>query len=208
MVCPCGADEFVGRAQSFVGGVKDSFEWARIMPKIHVLCCHASEFLRRCGSLGRFGEQGSEALHGRFSCDAALSQAPTFLGQCHEFLKRSAIGGAPGDAAHNNGERRRPAAPGARCATRTDDRLLRATAAAAGSSPLSAACHDKAALDMEKWAGNLTTQDTRKIRTHLQRVGNGSTQDAAHVSSGADLDDGLLFDSVSDIMMGSQGWGE
>lgn len=208
VVCPCGADEFESRARSFVDGLKDSFEWVRITPKLHVLCCHAPEFLRRFGSLGRYGEQGLEALHGRFNRDAALSQAPTFLGQCREFVKRSAIGGAPGDAAHNNGERRRPAAPGARSATRTDDRRLRATAAAAGSSPLSGACRDKAALEMDKWAGNLTTQATTRIRTHLQRVGNGGTQVAAHISSGADVDDGLLSDSVSDIMMGLLGWGE
>lgn len=80
--CPCGADEFESRPQSYADGLKDGFEWARVTPTLHVLCCHAPAFLRRFGSLGRYGEQGLEALHGRFNRDAALSQAPTFLGQC------------------------------------------------------------------------------------------------------------------------------
>lgn len=63
VVCPCGADEFEGHAQNFVDGLKDGFEWTRITPKLHVLCCHAAAFLRRFGSLGRYGEQGLEALH-------------------------------------------------------------------------------------------------------------------------------------------------
>lgn len=62
VACPCAADEFGSRAQNFVDGLKDSFEWARITPKIHVLCCHAPGFLRRFGSLGRYGEQGLEAV--------------------------------------------------------------------------------------------------------------------------------------------------
>lgn len=208
VVCPCGADEFEGHAQNFVDGLKDGFEWTRITPKLHVLCCHAAAFLRRFGSLGRYGEQGLEALHGRFNRDAALSQTPTFLGQCREFVKRSAIGGAPGDAAHNHGQRRRPAAPGARSATRTDDRRLQATTAAAGVSPVSAACQEKATLEMAKWAANLSSQASTRRRTHLQRVSNGGTQVAAPASSGADADDGLLSDSASDIIMELLGWGD
>lgn len=208
VACSCAADEFEIRAKNFMDGLQDSFEWARITAKLHVLCCHAPGFLRQFGSLGRYGEQGLEALHGRFNRDAALSQAPTFLGQCRDFVKRSVIGGAPGDAAHNHGERRRPAAAGARSATRKDDRRLRDTTATAGSSPVSAACQEKAELEMEKWAGNLTTQATTRIRRHLQRVSNGGTQVAAPASSGADVDDGLLSDCVSDIMMGLLGWGE
>jgi len=44
----------------FVDGLCRAFPWFTVTHKLHVLCCHASKFLRRFGSLGRYSEQGLE----------------------------------------------------------------------------------------------------------------------------------------------------
>jgi len=58
--------QFGTDAAAFVNGLKAWFAWFSVTPKMHVLCCHAAAFLRRLRSLGRYSEQGLEALHGRF----------------------------------------------------------------------------------------------------------------------------------------------
>ena len=96
------ADEFERRAASFVDGLRASFDWVTVTPKMHVLVCHSAAFLRRFGSLGRYSEQALEALHGRFNQEAALHTAGTFLGSCGEFVKASAMSRAPGGDLYNN----------------------------------------------------------------------------------------------------------
>ena len=47
----------------FVDGLCGAFPWLTVTPRLHVLCCPASDFLRRFGSLGRYSEQGLESWH-------------------------------------------------------------------------------------------------------------------------------------------------
>ncbi|OSX80853.1 hypothetical protein BU14_0031s0025 [Porphyra umbilicalis] len=61
--------QFGTDAAAFVDGLKAGFAWFSVTPKIHVL-------------LGRYSEQGLEALHGRFIQDAARYTSATFLGSC------------------------------------------------------------------------------------------------------------------------------
>jgi len=41
--------------------LKGSFPWVSISPKLHILMCHGQDFLESFGSIGLYGEQGSEA---------------------------------------------------------------------------------------------------------------------------------------------------
>jgi len=114
--------QFETDAAAFVDGLKAGSAWFSVTPKMHVLCCHAAAFLRRFRSLGRYSEQGLEALDGRFNQDAARYTLATFLGSCREFVKSAAVGGAPGSAAHRHLPTRKPAVAGARVAKGAGDK--------------------------------------------------------------------------------------
>jgi len=108
----------------FVDGMTGAFPWPSVTPKLHVLCCHAPAFLELFGSLGRYREQGLESWHAKFNQNAALYTEDTFLASCLAYVRRSSIENAPGDGNQNRGVRRMPAraGPGARKATRPDDK--------------------------------------------------------------------------------------
>eukprot|EP00697_Spironema_sp_BW2_P010173 gnl/Spiro4/25301_TR12597_c0_g1_i1.p3 gnl/Spiro4/25301_TR12597_c0_g1~~gnl/Spiro4/25301_TR12597_c0_g1_i1.p3 ORF type:complete len:102 (+),score=12.32 gnl/Spiro4/25301_TR12597_c0_g1_i1:284-589(+) len=56
--------EFFGRrARLFAIELKTYFPAHRISPKVHFLSNHMVEFLREHKSIGRFSEQGLEAVH-------------------------------------------------------------------------------------------------------------------------------------------------
>lgn len=195
------------QAAGFVDGLLDAFIWVRVTPKLHVLCCHAPDFLRRFRSLRRFGEQRLEVLHGRFNRDVALFPASTFLGSCRDFVKLSAIGGARTDDVFNNGPRRRPAAPGARLATRSDDRRTRASKDSAGETEASRACVERATADMAKLDAGQAVQAATRVRAHRRRKEGGASQAPIQcIAPAGEEDDGLLCDSDSEVLMGLLGW--
>jgi len=54
---------FQAGTATFVDGLCGAFPGLTVTPRLHVLCYHASDFLRRLGSLGRYSEQGLESWH-------------------------------------------------------------------------------------------------------------------------------------------------
>ena len=135
--------------------LRSSFEWARITPKLHILACHAADWLDRYGSLGLFAEQGLEAWHGYFNQNSTVFAADSFLESCVRLVKRAAVSRGPGDSAFNLGKRRAPAPANARCAKRPSDmRTPRARAAAGMGTRQSAAFAATASANADKWASN------------------------------------------------------
>jgi len=146
-------ETFRRQAAEFVDLLRLSFEWVSITPKLHILVCHAADWLDRFGSLGLFSEKGLEAWPGFFNQNATVLAAGFCLDSCVRLMRRAAVGRGPGDAAFNRGKRRAPAAPNARCARRPSDmRTTRARAAAGFSTRQSAA---KTGANADKWATNV-----------------------------------------------------
>jgi len=172
-------DSFERATAAFVDGMAGPFPWLRISPKLHALCCHAPQFPRRFGSLGRYSEQALEALHGQFIRDAERCTAPTFLGSCRAYMQLSALGRAPGADTHNNGPRRKPAAAGARVAKRMDDRRTRPNKLAAGLVVSTDACREKQAADMAAWAEGLAKRATTTIEDYNRRLQRRRSKQAA-----------------------------
>lgn len=185
---------FRRQTAAFVDGLKAGFEWCSVTPKLHILCCHAPEFLDRFGSIGLFSEQGLEAWHGYFNQNAQVFAAETFLGFCMRLVQRAAVSRGPGDAAFNLGKRRAPAAANARCATRAGDmRTTRARVAAGTATGQSAACVERASEDMAKWASDVHAAAVTKVAARRHRVG-AAAGPAPLVAPDGDEEAGCLLD--------------
>jgi len=209
-ICDDDISQFATDSSAFVDGLKAGFARFSVSPKMHTLCCHAAAFLRRFRSLGRYSEQGLEALHGRFNQDAARYTSAMFLGSCMEFVQSSAVGGAPGSVALRNLPTRERAAAGARVAKGAGDKRTRAYKEQAGLSTKSAACRAKATTDMTAWVTGVIDAAATRInahRTRLERVqsralmtrGRTTAADLSAVSGWGD--DGMLSDSESAALM-------
>ena len=192
------ADEFKWRAASFVEGLRASFDWVTVTPKMHVLACHSAAFLRRFGSLGRYSEQAFEALHGRCNQEAALHTAGNFLGSRGEFVKASAMSQAPGGDLYINGRTRKPARAGARAATRADDCRLRGNKTQRGAPNKSAACKQKDAKDVAMWSAAIAAATARRIGAWETRRGRDTVLDA--------IEDGLIPPDDVELLMGCLVW--
>jgi len=72
--------------------------WMQISPKLHMLLCHATEFMSRFGSIGLYGEQAVEAWHEHCNQRAARFTAATELQSCASVLRSTALAGADTDA--------------------------------------------------------------------------------------------------------------
>ena len=167
-----GGDElaqFGTNAAVFVDGFQAGFAWFSGTPKMHDLCCHAAAFLRRFRSLGRYSEQGMEALHGRCNQDASRHTSATFLGSCREFFKSAAVRGAPGSAAHRHLAARKTAVAGARVAMGAGYKPTRAYKEQAGLATTSTACRQKKTADMAAWVVGVTKAAASRIGAHLAR---------------------------------------
>jgi len=75
----------------FVVGLKRSFAWINVSPKLHILLAHAPDFLEEFGSIGLYGEQGLEAWHGRFTQTARLYPGGSDLASAASFLRAMAL---------------------------------------------------------------------------------------------------------------------
>jgi len=179
---PASADEteaFRRDSARFVDGMTAFFPWSTVTPKLHVLCCHAPAFLELFGSIGRYSEQGLESWHAHFNQNSRLYTEDTFLASCLTYVRRSAVGRAPGDDGQNRGKRRQPAraGPGARDAKRPDDKRTVAGRALAGCPRReSEACALKHAENCEKWALDNLGEAVRRIDAYRRRIGWTSTE--------------------------------
>lgn len=168
---------FKRNAAQLVDGLKRHFEWSSVTPKLHVLACHAPDFLSLFGSLGRYSEQGLEAWHGHYNQNASQYAADTFLESCLAYVRRVAVSRAPGDGAYNRGVRRASAPEGARVAkSMTDKRTAVGRAAAGGPRLDSASCAQKQADEAAKWAADNLALAVRKIDSYRRRVGGPQTE--------------------------------
>lgn len=192
-----------------VDGLLASIPWVRVTPKLHTLCCHAPYFSWRFRRLGRYSEQGLEALHRRFNRDAGPYPSAMLLGSCRQFAEMSAIGGSPTDDVFNNGARRKAAKAGARLATRAPERRTRANRARAGLAPVSDTCREKDAAEVAKWASNVAVAAATGIRAFGTRLEQGKGPALAAITSkeipGWE-DDGLLSGPDAQAMMALLAW--
>jgi len=89
---------FASDAKTFAGLIHREFPWVNVSPKLHILLCHAGEFLCRFGSIGLYGEQTVEAWHGHINQNAAQFSAETEVQACVCALRAAALAGAATDA--------------------------------------------------------------------------------------------------------------
>jgi len=183
-----GADErstFRRQAADFVDLLRSSLEWASITPQLHVLVCHAADWLETYGSFWLFSEQGLEAWHGYFNQNATVFAAESFLESCVRLVERTAVSRGPGDLVFNRGKRWASAAADARCAKRPEDlRTARARIAAGRGTRQSAACAATSRANADKWASNVYRAAVCKIATY--RAGPGLAGGAAAAASAAE----------------------
>eukprot|EP00170_Pyropia_yezoensis_P000891 contig_4064_g893 len=180
---------FRHNAAQLVDGLKQHFEWSSVTPKLHVLACHAPDFLALFGSLGRYSEQGLEAWHGHFNQNANQYAADSFLESCLAYVRRVAVSRAPGNGAYNRGVRRASAPDGARVAKNLADKRTAVGRAAAGGPRLdSASCAQKQADEAAKWAADNLALAVRKIDSYRRRVG-GTQLEAGTADCPADGED-------------------
>jgi len=184
---PASADEtkaFRHDTARFVDGMTAFFPWSTVTPKFHVLCYHAPAFLELFWSIGRYSEQGLESWHAHFNQNSRLYTEDTFLDSCLTYVRRSAVGRAPGDDEQDRGKRRKPAraGPGACDAKRPDYKRTVAGQALAGCPRReSVACALKHAESCEKWARDNLGEAVRRIDAHRRRIGWTSTEAPAPV---------------------------
>lgn len=70
------------QAAEFLDILQSRFEWLSITPELHILACHAADWLDRFGSLGVFAEQGLEAGNGYRDKNATVLAAGSYLESC------------------------------------------------------------------------------------------------------------------------------
>jgi len=103
--------------------LKGSFPCVSISPKLHILMCHAPEFLESFGSIGRYVEQGLEAWHGCYGQSNIKYAGAAELERAAAFMRAKALARAAGaDALARYSQRRKPLVPGARMARKVSDK--------------------------------------------------------------------------------------
>jgi len=70
------------QAADFVDLLQSSCGWLSITPKMHILACHAADWLDHFRWLGLFAEFGSVAWHGYRNQNATVFAAGFFLQRC------------------------------------------------------------------------------------------------------------------------------
>ena len=110
IIPPAERASFRRRVAAFVDGLIADFEWCSVIPKFHILCCHAPDFLDMHGSIGLCSEQGLEAWHGHDNQNNKALVGATFLERCVRLLQKAAVGCGLGDSSFNLGKRRAAAA--------------------------------------------------------------------------------------------------
>jgi len=141
--------------------LKRSFSWLSISPKLHILMCHAPEFLECFGSIGLYGEQGLEACHGRYGQIAVKYPGATELERAADFMRAVALAREAGaDVLARHSPKRRPSKTGALKATRVGDKRRREN------KPQQPVCHAETRKPMKKrkqWATAVAREWTTTI---------------------------------------------
>ena len=165
------ADEaaaFRSDATNFVAGLKATFGWPNVSPKLHILLAHAPDFLDEFGSIGLYGEQGLEAWHGRYSQTARLYPGETELASAAVFMRAMALAGDASSAVLERLAPRR-AAPmkAAHKAVSPGDKRLRAN-----KPPLPLCDETREKLERERtlWATKVFAVAVETIATHEGRL--------------------------------------
>jgi len=89
---------FAADCRAFVELLRSAFPWLQISPKLHMLLCHAAEFMFKFGSIGLYGEHAVEAWHGHCNQHAAQFTPETELQSCVRVLRSTALASSATDA--------------------------------------------------------------------------------------------------------------
>jgi len=147
--------------------LKRSFPWMSISPKLHMLLCHAADYMHLYGSIGLYGEQAIEAWHGRYGQSARKYSLWSELASAAAFMRTMALAreACESDLAQY-GPTRRPAVLGAHKATKVGDKRLRANREEV---PVCVAKEEKERKDRKKWADDLQEVAADTIGAHVRR---------------------------------------
>jgi len=159
--------QFRADTTAFVTHLKRAFPWLSVSRKLHLLLCHAAEFMQRYGSIGLYGEHDIEAWHGRYGQSARKYCFSSELASATAFMRSMALAR---DASESDlaryGPTRKSAARAARNATSAGDKRRRENREVV---PVSAAKEDKAKRDREKWADDFHAKAADAMRAQLRR---------------------------------------
>jgi len=161
------AAQFRADTSSMVVLLKGSFPWLSISPKLHILMCHAPDFLERFGSIGLYGEQGLEAWHGRYGQNAVKYPGATELERAAAFMRAMALAREAGsDVLARYSPSRKAAKAGARKATKPGDKRRREN------KPRLPAClaeNRKAEKKRKQWAAGISGEAGTTVGAYLER---------------------------------------
>jgi len=157
---------FRGDTAVMVTLLKRSFPWLSISPKLHILMCHAPDFLECFGSIGLYGEQGLEAWHGRYGQNAVQYAGATELERAADFMRAMALAREAGaDVLARHSPRRRPSKTGARKEAKVGDKRRREN------KPQQPVCHAetlKTLTERKQWATAVAREWTTTIGAFLE----------------------------------------
>jgi len=83
--------QFRADATALVIHPKRSFPWMSISPKLHMLLCHAADFMHLYGSIGLYGEQSKETWHRRYGQSARKYLLGSELASAAAFMRAIAL---------------------------------------------------------------------------------------------------------------------
>jgi len=146
--------------------LKRSFPSLSILPKLHILMCHAPDFLECFGSIGLYGEQGLEAWHGQYGQNAVKYPEATELERAAAFMRAMALEREAGaDVLARHSPKRRPSKTGARKATKVGDKRRREN------KPEQTVCHAetlKAIKKRKQWATGVARESATTIGAFME----------------------------------------
>jgi len=148
--------------------LKRSFEWLSISPKLHILMLHAPEISERWDSIGLYGEQGLEALHGRYNQGAVTFRGATELGRAAAIMRSmTLVREAGADVLRRYAPKRKRAVAGARIAKQIGDKRRREN------KPPMPVCGAEAVNPAKKrktWAAGVSKEAATTVSAHLAHI--------------------------------------
>lgn len=160
--------QFRSNTKAFVTHLKSAFPWVSISPKLHLLLCHAADFMARYGSIGMYGEQDIEAWHGRYGQSSRKYSLHSELACAAAFMRAMALAREASEPAlAGYGPTRKPAALGAHKATKLGDKRKRENR---GEVPVCTAKEEKAEQDRNKWARDLSNKAAGTMGAWARRM--------------------------------------
>jgi len=166
--------QFWADASAFVTHLQGALAWMSIFPKLHLLLCHAADFMQMYGSLGLYGEQAIKAWHGRYAQSARKYSLHSEQAAAVAFMHAMALAryASEPDLARY-GPTRKPAAPCARKATRVGYARVRENREEV---PVCLAKEEKSEMDRKKWAGDLHESAAKTMGAYARKVKKSRTR--------------------------------